>query len=69
MCLGLSLTTWLIWLVSSLFLLTYSILEQNVLFVAVQIINIIAIIITIALMRRSDQICPYHASLGQRVSS
>ncbi len=66
---GLSLTTWLIWLVSSLFLLAYSILEHDMLFTAVQIINIAAIVITIILVRRSDRVCPFHAGSATPIRS
>ena len=57
---GISITTWIMWLFSSLLLLTYAILREEVLFVVVQIINIAAILTTIVLTRRSNNICPYH---------
>jgi lipid-A-disaccharide synthase-like uncharacterized protein len=58
---GISLLTWLIWLVASALLLIYALLRQDALFVIVQSINIVAIVITIILARRSNQICPYHS--------
>jgi lipid-A-disaccharide synthase-like uncharacterized protein len=59
---GISIMTWLIWLLASTILLTYCLLRRDTLFAIVQSINIIAIVTTIILARRSNQICPYHAS-------
>ena len=63
---GISLWTWLIWLVASALLLTYALLQQNALFVIVQIINILAISVTIILARRSNRICPYHFAKNEK---
>ncbi len=57
---GISLTTWWIWLVSSVFLLIYAASEGSLLFILVQSINMLAIITTIILAKRSDRVCPYH---------
>jgi uncharacterized protein with PQ loop repeat len=57
---GISLTTWVIWLLSSALLLTYCVLRRDTLFTAVQAINITAILATIVLARRSNSLCPYH---------
>ncbi|HEX2639522.1 MAG TPA: PQ-loop repeat-containing protein [Pyrinomonadaceae bacterium] len=57
---GISLTTWWIWLVSSLFLLTYAFSDGSTLFVLVQAINMLAIVTTIFLAKRSNNVCPYH---------
>ena len=57
---GISLTTWWIWLVSSLFLLTYAFSDGSTLFVLVQTINMLAIVATIFLAKRSNNVCPYH---------
>ena len=57
---GISILTWIIWLVGSLLLLAYCILRRDFLFIVVQSINITAIITTIFLARRSTRICPYH---------
>ena len=57
---GLSLTTWLIWLLASALLLAYCVLRRDLLFAAVQGINIAAIVTTILLARRSNRVCPYH---------
>lgn len=57
---GISLTTWWIWLVSSAFLLIYAALEDSILFVLVQSINMLAIVTTIILAKRSENVCPYH---------
>ena len=59
---GISITTWMIWLAAGTLLLVYALLRRDVLFVIVQIINILAIIITIILVRRSNNICPHHLS-------
>ncbi len=60
---GVSLWMWFIWLVSSTLLLTYSWFRSEMLFVTVQIVNILAIAATILLTRRSNQICPYHTGV------
>lgn len=57
---GISITTWMIWLVASALLLAYAFLRCDTLFVIVQIINILAIITTIVLVRKSNNICPHH---------
>jgi uncharacterized protein with PQ loop repeat len=57
---GISITTWVIWLIASILLLTYALLRADTLFVIVQIINILAIVATIFLVRRSSNNCPYH---------
>jgi uncharacterized protein with PQ loop repeat len=57
---GISLTTWWIWLVSSVLLLIYAVLEGSTLFVLVQAINMIAIVLTIILAKRADNVCPFH---------
>jgi uncharacterized protein with PQ loop repeat len=65
---GISLLTWLIWLAASALLLIYSLLRGDMLFIIVQSINISAIIATILLARRSNQICPYHLGVTRRNS-
>jgi lipid-A-disaccharide synthase-like uncharacterized protein len=62
---GISILTWVIWLVGSLLLLSYCILRRDLLFTVVQSINITAIVTTIFLARRSNSICPYHLSVVQ----
>ena len=57
---GLSIPTWLLWLLSSVLLLSYAIMLGDLLFVFVQLINITAIVTTIVLARRGNKICPYH---------
>jgi lipid-A-disaccharide synthase-like uncharacterized protein len=57
---GISLTTWWIWLVSSSLLLAYAIFEGSSMFVLVQAINLLSIVITIILAKRSNTFCPYH---------
>jgi lipid-A-disaccharide synthase-like uncharacterized protein len=57
---GISISTWLIWLVAGTLLLGYCIFRGDTLFTFVQIINIIAIVVTIMLARRGNRICPHH---------
>jgi uncharacterized protein with PQ loop repeat len=63
---GISITTWMIWLISAGLLLVYALLRFDELFIIVQIINILSIAATIALVRRSNNICPYHLSTIQK---
>lgn len=58
---GLSITTWMLWLVSSLLLLTYAIMLGDALFICVQVINIAAIVTTIVLAKRGNTVCPFHS--------
>ena len=58
---GISISTWLIWLVAGALLLGYCIFRRDTLFAFVQVVNITAIVTTIILARRSNQICPYHS--------
>ena len=62
---GISILTWIIWLIGSLLLFAYCILRRDFLFIVVQSINITAIVTTIFLARRSNSICPYHLSVIQ----
>ena len=57
---GISISTWLIWLVAGALLLSYCIFRNDTLFTLVQVINITAIMATIILARRGNRICPYH---------
>src|ERR671913_2503411 len=57
---GISISTWLIWLIAGALLLSYSIFRNDTLFTIVQGVNITAIVTTIFLARRGNQICPYH---------
>ena len=63
---GISVTTWLIWLLASALLLAYCVLRRDTLFAAVQGINITAIVTTILLARRSNHVCPYHLAQLRR---
>jgi uncharacterized protein with PQ loop repeat len=63
---GISLTTWLIWLVAGILLFTYALARRDALFAVVQIINILAIAMTIFLVRRSSHICPHHLSAARK---
>ena len=62
---GISISTWFIWLGAGALLLVYASLREDFLFVVVQVINMAAIAATIALARRSNNICPYHLQLAQ----
>jgi len=66
---GISISTWLIWLVAGALLLSYSIFRNDTLFTFVQVINITAIVAIVMLTRRSNRICPYHlrSDLGESV--
>ena len=57
---GISISTWLIWLLAAGLLLTYCIFRKDTLFTLIQLVNITAIVATIVLARRSNRICPYH---------
>jgi len=61
---GISISTWLIWLVAGVLLLSYCIFRNDTLFTFVQIINITAIMATIILARRGNRICPYHLNMA-----
>ena len=65
---GISVSTWLIWCVAGVLLLSYAILRNDTLFIVVQVINIAAIVATIILAMRSNRICPYHARADLEVS-
>lgn len=60
---GISISTWLIWLAASVLLLAYCIFRSEILLSVVQICSIAAILLTIILVRRSNNICPYHRSV------
>ena len=61
---GISISTWLIWLVAGALLLSYCIFRKDTLFTFVQVINITAIMATIILARRGNRICPYHLKMA-----
>ena len=63
---GISLRTWDIWLLASTLLLIYCIFRRDVLLSAVQVRNMASIVVTIALVRRSNRICPFHLSKVQK---
>lgn len=65
---GISVLTWLIWLISSVLLLTYCLFRRDALMCVVQGINIVAITTTIILVRRSNNICPHHLKLNGRIT-
>lgn len=65
---GISVLTWLIWLIASALLLTYCILRRELLMCIVQVINIAAILTTIILVRRSNRVCPYHRKIADTMT-
>ncbi len=65
---GISRLTWLIWLAASALLLIYCILRREALLSIAQAVNITAIVTTIILVRRSNQICPYHLKITERIA-
>jgi uncharacterized protein with PQ loop repeat len=58
---GISVSTWVIWLVASVLLLIYCVIRKEVLLSVVQVTNMASIIATIALVRRSNSVCPSHS--------
>ena len=62
---GISVWTWIMWLVASTLLLIYCIIRGEVLLSIVQVANMVSIVTTIALVQRSDSICPSHVALGE----
>ena len=62
---GISVWTWVIWLVASALLLVYCFVREEILLSVVQITNMASIIATITLVRRSNNVCPYHLSLAR----
>lgn len=57
---GISVSTWVIWLVASVLLLIYCAFRQEVVLSVVQVINMAAILTTIILVRRSNHLCGEH---------
>ena len=62
---GISILTWMIWLIASTLLLFYCLLRRDFMFMIVQSINISAIVTTIIAVRRSNNICPLHLKIAQ----
>jgi uncharacterized protein with PQ loop repeat len=65
---GISVWTWVIWLIASILLLIYCIVRGEVLLSVVQVANMASIAITIALVRRSDKVCSYHLSVDENTA-
>ena len=66
---GISISTWLIWLFSSILLLAYCIWRKEALLTVVQVSSIAAIVTTIILVRRSNNICAHHLSVVQKLAN
>jgi lipid-A-disaccharide synthase-like uncharacterized protein len=65
---GISVLTWLIRLVSSVLLLTYCVVRRELLMCVVRGVNIAAIVTTIVLARRSNNVCPYHRRVTETMA-
>jgi len=65
---GISVLTWLIWLVASALLLVYCVVGRELLMCVVQGVNIAAIVTTIVLVRRSNNVCPYHRRITETIA-
>jgi uncharacterized protein with PQ loop repeat len=65
---GISVLTWLIWLVASVLLLTYGLVRRELLMCVVQGVNAAAIVTTIVLVRRSNNVCPYHRRITETMT-
>jgi uncharacterized protein with PQ loop repeat len=63
---GISVWTWVMWLIASMLLLIYCIVRGEVLLSVVQVSNMASIVLTIVLVRKSNNICPYHLANIQR---
>ena len=63
---GISVWTWVIWLVASVLLLVYCIVRGEILLSVVQLSNIASIVTTIILVRRSNNICSSHYGGGRK---
>lgn len=59
---GISLWSWVIWLIASLLLLLYAAIKNDVIFTIVQVLNMLSILTTIVLYRKTTTACPYHLS-------
>ena len=64
---GISVWTWMIWLLASTLLLIYCMIRGEILLSVVQISNLASIATTIVLVRRSNKICGYHLLLANGI--
>jgi uncharacterized protein with PQ loop repeat len=62
---GISQLTWLIWLLASLLLLVYCTLRREALMGLVQAVNIMAIVTTLILVKRSNRVCQHHLKAAE----
>lgn len=65
---GISVWTWVIWLIASSLLLIYCIVRGEVLLSVVQLSNMASIVMTISLVRRSNNICPHHLGVTEKAT-
>jgi uncharacterized protein with PQ loop repeat len=66
---GISVWTWVIWLIASVLLLIYCVVRGEVLLSIVQISNMASIVMTIVLVRRSNNVCPHHLNFAEKRSN
>lgn len=66
---GISVSTWLIWLIASMLLLIYCFGRDELLLSVVQVVSITAIALTLILVRRSNRICPHHRKIVEMMSA
>jgi uncharacterized protein with PQ loop repeat len=62
---GISQLTWFIWLAASLLLLIYCTLRREALMSLVQAVNIMAIVTTLILVKRSNRVCSHHLKAAE----
>ncbi len=62
---GVSILTWVLWLISGSLSLIYATTLGDSLFVVVQLINITSIVTTIILARRANTVCPLHRTQSE----
>ncbi len=65
---GISRLTWLIWLAASALLLAYCVLRREAMLSLVQAVNIAAIVTTLLLVRRSNEVCSYHQNAAGKAA-
>ena|SRR5712692_1713158 len=68
---GVSLNAWLLWLLGSVLILSHAVIVMDIVFVMLQIINIVAILVIILLCKRyTSMVCAAHTvAMRERVQS
>ena len=57
-----------IWLIASALLLIYCLVRGEVLLSVMQLSNMASIVMTVVLVRRSNNICPYHLGIAEKTA-